>query len=244
MAILGSVSGSRKQRRPVTQAFVPMTKPADESDPVGGSPAHDDASGFPDEEYFARIEEHFGRRRGGPLVLSPKDWQLLERWYSKGIPLAVVLRGINRAFDQFRLSGPRPDRINSLRYCRQHVEETWEEHREARTGRRRRDDSAATDQALDHLGAAADACRATATATGDEDVRTILSGVADELEALARRVVDGDLGPRRVDQEARALEETLEARLAAAEDADDSGKVAGGSRRESLDLPPFSPYGI
>lgn len=238
-----------------------MTKPADEPDPEGGPPADDPAgSRLSDEEYFARIEEHFGRRRGGPLVLSPKDWQLVERWYSEGVPVAVVLRGINRAFDRFRHSGPRSDRINSLRYCRQHVEETWEEHRDARAARRRDDDGAATEEAVEHLGAAAEACRAAAGTADHEDARAALSRVADELEGLARRVGQGEIGPRRIDEEARVLEEMLEAELASSsvplppegrsevegrDEADEEpteGRAI--SRRETLGLPTFSPYGV
>jgi len=236
-----------------------MTQPADEPAPeasTSGDTPSDDATSdgdgpgtsLPEGEYFARIEEHFGRRRGGPLVLSPKDWQLVEKWHAEGIPVAVVLRGINRAFDRFRHSGPRTDRINSLRYCAQHVDEAWQEHREARASRRRPDDSAATDEAVAHLSAAAGACRQAARAADDPDAGAALSRVADELDGLADRVREGEVGPRLVDQAARALEETLEARLAAAAHPAVGGATPGGdrvdSRRAALALPPFSPYGI
>lgn len=218
-----------------------MTNPPDDSDQEDGSPSEVPGDRPSEDEYFARIEEHFARRRGGPLLLSPTDWQLVERWHSEGVPLSVVLRGINRAFDRFRHSGRRSDRINSLRYCRQHVEESWEEYRESRASPRRDHDPAL--EAADHLVAAADACRKASTDMSDEDVRTVLVDVADELDDLARRARDGEVGPRQIDARARALEETLAARLAAADD-DGAAEAPASGDRQGLDLPPFSPYGV
>jgi len=45
--------------------------------------------------YFTEIEEHFQRRRGSLLLLSTLDWALIETWREVGIPLEVVLRGID-----------------------------------------------------------------------------------------------------------------------------------------------------
>jgi len=42
--------------------------------------------------YFTEIEEHFQRRRGTLLLLSPLDWALMETWKDAGIPLEAVLR--------------------------------------------------------------------------------------------------------------------------------------------------------
>ena len=76
------------------------------------------------EQYFNRIEEHFGRRRGGPLVLSPKDWGLVEAWHDSGIPLRIVLRGINQAFDRLQL----PDRALTVSTHCSTVSRRFEQH--------------------------------------------------------------------------------------------------------------------
>lgn len=71
--------------------------------------------------YFQAIEEAFGRRRGAPLLLSPRDWAIIEGFKREGVPLRIVLQGIDNVFDAFarRQAGAR--RINSLAYCRQEI---------------------------------------------------------------------------------------------------------------------------
>jgi hypothetical protein len=192
-----------------------------------------------DEEiYFARVEEHFGQRRGGPLVLSPGDWQILEAWQRRGIPLAVVLRGINQAFDRFRASGPRPDRINSLRYCEQEVEAAWEEHRAARPGAA--GDDAPADSGLPgaatHLCAVAAACRAAGAGDLPEAARAALEAVAGDLERLAEAAATGGLDARSLDRRALDLQQRLAGELSRATHPPLS--------LESLDLPGFSPYEV
>ncbi|MGH9487932.1 MAG: hypothetical protein ACRD04_10145 [Terriglobales bacterium] len=68
--------------------------------------------------YFTEIEEHFQRKRGAQILLSPVDWALIASWREAGIPLAAVLTGIDQAFAKFD-SGRRRDtqRHRSLLYC-------------------------------------------------------------------------------------------------------------------------------
>jgi len=189
-----------------------------------------------EDQYFRRVEEHFGRRRGGPLVLSPKDWRLLEKWHDKGIPLSVVLAGINRAFDRFQTSGPRSDRINSLRYCEQEVNAAWEEHRAAH-GRRdpasRGSSSPALPGASRHLLAAAAACRAAAE-DKPAGVASCLTLVAEMLENLERQTAAGELSARELDQRATDLEAQLRAQL--------EELAQHHPSLPAVALPPFSPY--
>jgi hypothetical protein len=89
--------------------------------------------------YFTEIEEHFQRRRGALLLLSTLDWALIETWREAGIPLAVVLRGIDEAFDKYEArqrSSPnrRLRQVNGLAWCAQAVMEAAEQQKEAATG--------------------------------------------------------------------------------------------------------------
>jgi hypothetical protein len=52
--------------------------------------------------YFTEIEEHFVRRRGKHLMVSPMDWSLIAVWRDSGVPLHVALRGIDLAMDTFQ----------------------------------------------------------------------------------------------------------------------------------------------
>ena len=89
--------------------------------------------------YFTEIEEHFQRRRGSLLLLSTLDWALIETWREAGIPLAVVLRGIDDAFDKYearkgRAPGKRLRPVNGLAWTAQAVLEAAEQQKEASIG--------------------------------------------------------------------------------------------------------------
>jgi hypothetical protein len=83
--------------------------------------------------YFTEIEDAFVRRRGKHLFLSPMDWALMESWKQQGIPLHLVLRAIERAFDSFE-ARPRKRSVKSLLYCQEEVEAQFAEWLESRVG--------------------------------------------------------------------------------------------------------------
>ena len=83
--------------------------------------------------YFTEIEEAFIRRRGKHLLVSPLDWSLMESWKAMGIPLHVVLRGIEKSFDSYE-SRPRNRSVKSLFYCQEEVEAQFAEWLESQTG--------------------------------------------------------------------------------------------------------------
>jgi len=83
--------------------------------------------------YFTEIEDAFVRRRGKHLFLSPMDWALMETWKEQGIPLHIVLRGLERSFDSYE-SRPRKRTVKSLLYCQEEVEAQYAEWLEARVG--------------------------------------------------------------------------------------------------------------
>ncbi len=83
--------------------------------------------------YYTEIEDAFVRRRGKHLFLSPMDWALMETWKEQGIPLHIILRGIERAFDSFEAK-PRKRSVKSLLYCQEEVEAQYAEWLESRVG--------------------------------------------------------------------------------------------------------------
>ncbi len=89
--------------------------------------------------YFTEIEEHFQRRRGSLLLLSTLDWALIETWREAGIPLAVVLRGIDEAFDKYearqqKSPARRLRQVNGLAWCAQAGMEAAVQRKEAAIG--------------------------------------------------------------------------------------------------------------
>ena len=84
--------------------------------------------------YFTEIEEHFQRRRGTLLILSPLDWALMETWKDAGIPLEAVLRGIDATFDKWDRRPRKTRKVNGLAFCAQEVLASAEEMKEAAVG--------------------------------------------------------------------------------------------------------------
>ena len=84
--------------------------------------------------YFTEIEETFVRRRGKHLLLSPLDWDLMQTWKDLNIPLHVVLRGVEKAFDSYE-SRPRNRSVKTLYYCQEEVEAQFAEWLESQLGK-------------------------------------------------------------------------------------------------------------
>ena len=84
--------------------------------------------------YFTEIEEHFQRRRGSLLILSPLDWALMETWKDAGISLEAVLRGIDVTFEKWERRPRATRKVNGLAYCAQEVLASAEELKESAVG--------------------------------------------------------------------------------------------------------------
>jgi hypothetical protein len=84
--------------------------------------------------YFTEIEEHFQRRRGTLLLMSPLDWALMETWKDSGIPLEAVLRGIDVTFEKWERRPHKSRKVNGLAFCAQEVLASTEELKEAAVG--------------------------------------------------------------------------------------------------------------
>jgi hypothetical protein len=85
--------------------------------------------------YFTEIENHFVKRRGKSLLLSPMDWNLIAVWREAGVPLQVALRGIDIAMDGFFSRQHRgTSKVNTLCYCHDSVMTEFASHQESRVG--------------------------------------------------------------------------------------------------------------
>jgi hypothetical protein len=84
--------------------------------------------------YFTEIEEHFVRRRGKHLLISPMDWGLIAQWREAGVPLHVALRGIDIAMDSFTARNRGNSKVNTLCYCHDSVMTEYATHLEAHVG--------------------------------------------------------------------------------------------------------------
>ncbi len=124
--------------------------------------------------YFTELEEHFVRRRGKHLYVSPLDWSLIATWRDSGVPLNVALRGIDKAMDSY-YSRPRrnSERPGTLFYCHDTVMAEFARHLESRVGEQE------TKEDADR----ADSARHT-DAPDKESVLSFLNARAGEIERL------------------------------------------------------------
>jgi hypothetical protein len=92
--------------------------------------------------YFQEIARVFFGLRGAPFVLSSRDAVAISSWEEKGIPLRVVLEGMERAFERHKMrAGGR--KMSSLSFCEPEILKAGaEKTREKESGRRWRGFSA------------------------------------------------------------------------------------------------------
>jgi hypothetical protein len=166
--------------------------------------------------YFTEIEEHFQRRRGSLLLLSTLDWALIETWREAGIPLEVVLRGIDEAFDKHdarqRSSSRRVRQVNGLAWTAQAVMEAAEQQKEAATGTAaeatpKADAGFEAQRIADHLLIAADALVAASIASEP------LAVIALRLRELADSTTLKSANLEELERNLTTLEEKLFATL-------------------------------
>jgi hypothetical protein len=158
-----------------------------------------------EENYYAAIEKHFVRLRGGPLFIVPKDWQFIYDWYERQIPLPVVKAGLDRAFDKRKSHRP----VRNLSYCRQSVEAEYRRHLEVMVGAAEGDPSRGSEihdylvRLEDKLREAAERSKAArprlAELIGEHGRR--IAGLIEELDAIE--------GPQELERELERLEGSL-----------------------------------
>lgn len=73
--------------------------------------------------YARRVEELWSARLERPVILSPREFALIEEWHARGIPLEVVAEAIDATRTDARGKPAAPPR--RLGYLRDAVEETW-----------------------------------------------------------------------------------------------------------------------
>jgi hypothetical protein len=105
--------------------------------------------------YFTEIENHFVKRRGKNLLISPMDWNLIAVWREAGVPLQVALRGIDIAMDGFLSRQHRGNsKVNTLCYCHDSVMAEFAGYQESRVGESSEDKTPDDSSEKNHSGQA------------------------------------------------------------------------------------------
>lgn len=80
-------------------------------------------------DYLKDIEKYFHSLAGKGIMLSSMDYSLILEWRNKGIPKEVVLKGINRAFENSKKVHGKDGSIRNLKQCVEHINSSIEEFR-------------------------------------------------------------------------------------------------------------------
>jgi hypothetical protein len=166
--------------------------------------------------YFSDIEDHFCRRRGTVLMVSPLDWALMETWKEAGLPLEAVLRGIDSTFEKYDRRPTKTRKINGLGYCTQEVLAAAEDMKEAAVGsvRETGESRVESDQIRKYLEQNA-ALLAKVKVPGMAE--TLIREDARVLQALAKEIADGATADgEAIERRLTVMEEKLFAALLAA----------------------------
>ena len=166
--------------------------------------------------YFTEIEDAFVRRRGKHLFLSPMDWALMETWKQQGVPLHIVLRGVERSFDSFE-ARPRKRTVKSLLYCQEEVEAQYAEWIEARVGSSTSVPEIDPDKTpfsvaaiTEHLKRSRSSLSALANSRGEDDLSEALTRAAALLEEIENDFAgDATLDTRKLEDSLTGLERML-----------------------------------
>lgn len=218
-----------------------------------GGGAVDDAAapgdGLSDHQYFRALEDFLIDLRGAPLLMSPADYRVAQRWHGRGIPLDHVRQAMRDVYAKLRERGGK-EPMNSLRYCAKAVEASWKQVEELRAPGERDEAAVGIDVPARLAGLAAAlpadlperAARAERIATLAGDVEHVEAA----LSALDREVLAGlEAG---LDEEARAdldarVEETVSSlfgRLFAGDVDRARDRLRRQLLRRDLDLPVLS----
>lgn len=73
--------------------------------------------------------------RGAPFVLSSSDMVAISSWEEKGIPLRIVLEGMERTFEKYRQKAVGGRKVSSLSYCGPEILKAYVEFRDRAIGR-------------------------------------------------------------------------------------------------------------
>lgn len=77
-------------------------------------------------DYLITVEQFVLSLKESGLSLSAIDYDLIQQWENRGVPVKVVCRGIETGFGKFESANPRQPTRVSLSYLKVFIEEEIE----------------------------------------------------------------------------------------------------------------------
>lgn len=132
--------------------------------------------------------------------MSPLDWALMEDWEKRGVPLHIVLRGIEKVFDNQDSKPNKRRSVKGLSYCREEIEAQYEEWLERQVGKGETeqgtettdDNSLFTDNSIsEHLSRVSGELQ-NARGKSNGDLKVVLERISARLDALKKDYADAE----------------------------------------------------
>ena len=160
---------------------------------------------------------------------------LMETWNQQGIPLHVVLRGVEKSFDSYE-SRPRKRTVKSLLYCQEEVEAQFAEWVEARVGSSRASENepdsdktpfsfAAISEHLNRNRTALSELATSRRRQGEDDLSEALERAVTLLSAIESDLNSAALETRRLEDSLTGLERMLNDAMIAVVSADELAEL-------------------
>ncbi len=87
-------------------------------------------------DYVKEVESFLVAKRNGGLMIFHKEWLLIEKWESMGIPVNIVKDGIDNAIEGLNFSKKgKILTVPTLDYCEKYVLKYWKNFKENKTGK-------------------------------------------------------------------------------------------------------------
>ena len=142
-------------------------------------------------DYYREVEDIFATLRGVPHMLSPKDFQLMRKWWRDGIPLMAVRAGVTEVLAKRQERGD-SEPVVSLSYCRHAVAAHARRLAEMRVGALDEDSATSSAEAASAMRALAGRLAEAADRQRSQrpTIAGIVDGIAREIESTAELPTD------------------------------------------------------
>lgn len=142
-----------------------------------------------EEDFFRKIERKFNQLRGGPLLISPRDWALMVEWDQRGIPASVIIEALEKGFEKASYQGTSKKSIHSLSYFKGIVEEQWKSFQKRKVGKEEKESSDADlskiREYLEYLCQSLEACAT--TISSDPVISKVLKEASYRIHSLMEK---------------------------------------------------------
>lgn len=122
------------------------------------------------------------------MLLSPLDWALIETWQERGVPLHIILRGIENVFDAYDKNPNSRRTIKSLSYCKEEIEAQYADWLESQIGK----NGKSIDDSDVNIEVSSEKSSAKSELFSDETISHHLAGISAEL-TIAKDSSEGEL---------------------------------------------------